>query len=433
LKQNSIKKIDMRKAAKVIACVNHDVNAIASHQANHPECLHFTEDIRTLDLTELITVVRHAKTLHSDVGMLFIDLFCGAGGVTTGIEHADIFKGLEIESFSDKPLLCLWASLECTNFSKAKGGLPRDADSRTLANHLFRYMDACPFDLIFIENVEEFMAWGPLDENGKPLSKDRGFDYVNWISRMKAHSGGYNFEHRILNAADYGAHTSRRRYFGIFVRPGITIQFPKPTHSKKGTNGLQKWRAVKEVLDFSDEGESIFTRKKPLSERTLERIYAGLIKYVANGDASFIQKYYSGNPSNFVHSIDTTIGTITTIDHHSLVQPKFLAYYYGKHTLSDTNSPCGTLRTKDTAQLIQPKFWIDRQYGQGGGKTSSIDEPIGSLPTVPKANMASAWVLSPHFNNKGTSIEDPAPVITANRKHHYSYVPSMGSELQLLS
>jgi DNA (cytosine-5)-methyltransferase 1 len=278
-------------------------------------------------------------------------------------------------------------------------------------------------------------------------------------------SYGFEFDHKILNAADYGAHTSRKRYFGCFSKPGIPIIFPTPTHNKKGENGLKKWRPVKEVLDFQDEGKSIFMRKKPLSERTLERIYAGLLKYVAKGDTSFIQKYYSGRPKGKVNSTNEPAPTITTAAGMTLVQPvsllkynstnkktgihhppsiddpcptistqgrlgiinaSFIAYYYGQITLSSVQDPCNTLRTKDTGQVIQPQFWIDRQFGNGGGKMSSIDEPIGTLPSVPKANLASAWILSPHFDNKGSSIEEPMKTITANRKHHCLMFPQWG-------
>lgn len=421
-----------KKVGKVIACVNHDKNAIVSHQTNHPDCLHFTEDIRTLDLTGLVAVARYAKKLYP---------------------QAKLF---------------LWASLECTNFSKAKGGLPRDADSRTLAEHLDRYLDAIPFDGVLIENVEEFMSWGPLDKNGKPVSKHKGRDYLKWIDHVKSY--GYEYEHRILNAADFGAHTSRKRFFGAFMKPGIPIQWPQPTHSKKPVDGLKPWRPVKEVLDFTDEGESIFTRKKPLSERTMERIYAGLIKFVAKGDTSFIQKYYSGRPMGKVNSTKEPCPTITTAVGLQLVQPfmlkynstnaktgkyvppslddpcptistqgrlalvnaAFLQYYYGTHTMSDVNQPCGTLRTKDTAQLVQPEFlhanWIDRPFTQGGGKVQSIDQPAGSITTVPKMNLVDAWILSPHYQNKGNSIDEPAPTVTANRKHHCLMFPQWGMQ-----
>lgn len=131
-------RVNGNKCADVIACVNHDANAIASHSSNHPEAMHFTEDIRTLELSPIVEQVRQKKT-----------------------EYPDAF-------------IVLWASLECTNFSKAKGGQPRDADSRTLAEHLFRYIEAINPDYIQIENVEEFMSWGDMDENGRPLSMDRG-------------------------------------------------------------------------------------------------------------------------------------------------------------------------------------------------------------------------------------------------------------------
>lgn len=216
-----------RKCAKVIACVNHDANAIASHAANHPEAQHYTEDMRTLDLRPLA-------------------------------EHT-----AEMRRMYPMAKVVLWASLECTNFSRAKGGQPRDADSRTLAEHLFRYIEALTPDYIQIENVEEFMSWGDLDENGKPISRDKGRLYTNWVDNVKAY--GYKFDHRILNAADYGAYTSRKRFFGIFAKPYLPIVWPKPTHSKTGGGdlfgSLAKWKPVKEVLDFADEGEMVTKAK----------------------------------------------------------------------------------------------------------------------------------------------------------------------------
>ena len=186
--------MDGMKCAKVIACVNHDPNAILSHAANHPDTLHFTEDIRTLNLAPLLEHVEKKKREHPDAYVV------------------------------------LWASLECTNFSRAKGGQPRDADSRTLAEHLFRYIEALRPDYIQIENVEEFMSWGELDEDGKPLSKDQGRDYQRWICQVQKH--GYDYDWRLLNAADFGAYTSRKRFFGQFARLGLPIAFPVPTFAR---------------------------------------------------------------------------------------------------------------------------------------------------------------------------------------------------------
>lgn len=252
-------RLNGEQCADVIACVNHDANAIASHASNHPDALHFTEDIRTLELSPLI---EHLKKCRED---------------------------------NPGALVVLWASLECTNFSKAKGGQPRDADSRTLAEHLFRYIEAITPDYIQIENVEEFMSWGEVDENGKPVSMDKGKSYTRWVRKVKSY--GYRFDHRILNSADYGAYTSRKRFFGIFAKGDLPIVFPHQTHDKNGTNtlfgSLAKWKPVKEVLDFADEGKTIF-RDKPLSEKTLEVqhwVYIGIERIDANGNRVRIFSY----------------------------------------------------------------------------------------------------------------------------------------------
>ncbi|ROS99999.1 DNA cytosine methyltransferase [Muribaculaceae bacterium Isolate-084 (Janvier)] len=296
--------------ADVIACVNHDAKAIASHAANHPNALHFTEDIRTLELSPLIS---HIAECRKD---------------------------------NQEALIVLWASLECTNFSKAKGGQPRDADSRTLAEHLFRYIEAIDPDYIQIENVEEFMSWGDMDENGKPISMDKGKSYTRWVRNVKRY--GYKFDHRILNAADYGAYTSRKRFFGIFAKNGLPIVFPAPTHCKDGSTtlfgNLKKWKPVRDVLDFEDEGKSIFSREKPLSEKTLERIYAGLIKFVAGGKSAFMVKYNSVNQKTGKYvppSLDSPCPTIATQGRLALASVAFLSKQFGgaPEGKNDTDSP----------------------------------------------------------------------------------------------
>lgn len=413
--------IDGEQCAKVIACVNHDANAIASHAANHPDALHFTEDIRTLNLDKLIKHIRHMKSTYPEA------------------------------------YIVLWASLECTNFSKAKGGQPRDADSRTLAEHLFRYIEALKPDFIQIENVEEFMSWGELDENGKPVSRDKGRDYIKWINSICRY--GYHTDHRIMNSADYGAYTSRKRLFILFAKHDLPIVFPTPTHCKGGSTGLfsfKKWKPVKDVLDFTDEGESIFNRKKPLVEATLERIYAGLVKFVAGGKDNFIQKYYSGRPKGKVISTDQPSGTVTTVGNQALVRC-FLSKYYGGHPESKNVSidePAGTITTKDHHSFIAAYYgngnnvssiddpsptvttkdrlaFVDMQYGNG--IPTGIDEPAGTVTATPKHNMVTCkpWVMNTNFNNIGSSIDDPAQTVTANRKWPYLITTIPGTSIQI--
>lgn len=506
-------RIGMNKIASVAACVNHDPIAIECHEGNMPDALHFVEDIRTLDLTELTYLVNEIRRLWKIAGI-----------------DGKIY---------------LWASLECTNFSNAKGGLPRDADSRTLAEHLFRYLDAFNPDMIWIENVREFMSWGPLDEKGKPVSRKAGRDYMLWVEHIKSY--GYEFDYRLLNSADFGAYTSRERLFIQFAKKGIEITWPAPSHSKKvlesaeglfGQNaGLKKWKPVREVLDLHLTGESIFSRKKNLSDKTYERIYHGLVKFVAGGkdahtafivkynsaningkqsaghgldkpspvvatqgrlalaSADFLTKYYSGKPEHKNISIDGPTGAFTTTDSHALVKseflinyhhssdvdsidkplgtlttkdkkglissdfivqrnngnpesklvdldgpartitttggnqevvnPEFIAAYYGNgHNCSSVNDPAPTIPTKDRCALVKPQF-IMRDFSSGGGKISSLDKPGGSLLPFPKMNLVTPepWLMDTQFNNTGGSINNPAGVQTANRKHFYLMNP----------
>ena len=438
--------VNGKKIAKVIACVNHDKNAIASHKANHPEAIHYTEDIRTLDLGPMTKHVALARRTYPQAKVV------------------------------------LWASLECTNFSRAKGGMSRDADSRTLAEHLFRYVEALNPDIIQIENVDEFQTWGPLIEKRKadgsivmtkkssgkgkdrktweepamlPDPEHKGEYYHRWVEEMCSY--GYRFESRILNSADYGAYTSRRRFFGMFAKRGIDIVFPKPTHARDGGDDLfgsqmKPWLPVRDVLDLNDEGQSIFDRKKPLVDATLRRIHAGLIKFVAGGKENFLIKWngmkdgtyiapdmedpcptvttqnrigigsarflsnaYSGDPEGKQTSIDAPAGTITTRDHH-----QFITAYYGKGGAQSVEAPAPTVTTHDRLAMV----FLDNQYGTG--VPTSVETPCGTITNTPKQKVVKVkkpWVLDTNFNNVGTSVNEPARVVTANRKWQYLVNP----------
>ena len=418
-------RLNGNRCAKVVCCVNHDKNAILSSDANIPDALHFIEDIRTLELSPINTIVERIRELYPD------------------------------------SMIMLHASLECTNFSKAKGGQPRDADSRTLAEHLFRYIDVIDPDYIQIENVEEFMSWGDMDEKGKPISMDKGRLYQKWVRNVKKY--GYNFEHRILNAADFGAYTTRKRFFGIFAKKSLPIVFPEPTHCKGGRQDmfsrLEKWKPVKDVLDFSDEGTTIF-REKPLAEKTLERIYNGLIKFVAGGKDAFLVKYnsmnrtgkynapgidepcpvvttqnrlgvaqvcflskqFSGHPESKNVSVEEPAGTITCRDHHA-----FVSAHYGNGFNRSVNEPSATVTTKDRLSLVTPRF-IANEYS-GGGQHTSIDNICPAILTNPKQKLITCkpWIMNTSFSNIGSNIEEPAQTITANRKWHYLMNPQFNS------
>ncbi len=387
--------INGKRIVKVIACVNHDKNAILSHKANHPHAHHFVEDIRKFKPSRLTALINAAKKKYPNAKVI------------------------------------LWASLECTNFSKAKGGLPRDADSRTLANYLLKYLKCYKYDSVQIENVTEFLDWGPLTKKGKPIKSKKGTYFKKWCKNMCSY--GYNQTWHTMNAADYGARQTRNRLFGIFSSGSVPMVFPDTTHAKNPTRVLKlsghkkkKWLAVRPLLDLKEEGESIFFRKKPLVENSLRRLYAGLMKYVAGGESAFIAKYYSGGSGDGVKSqisgLNDPCGSIMNVDKNRLVNAQFLKKYYTTSGfVQSIDEPSGTIRTKDGMALVSTN-WLDISYS-GDKNHKSVDGPSGAIMPNDKHNIVKCWIMATDFNNIGSSVEKPFPTVTASRHAHYLINP----------
>lgn len=426
-----------RKVGVVIAAVNHDWKAIKSHWTNHKHVIHFEEDIRSLPLEGLDLLVRTYRRLYPTAKLI------------------------------------LWASLECTHFSKAKGGQARQADSRTLGRSLYmawnketkRYRKADSYiqvlnpDYIHIENVVEFLSWGPLDASGQPVKEKKGMHFRSWCKSIK--ELGYVDDWKLINAADHGAYTKRTRLFGCFAKNGLPIIWPESTHSKHGDMFTEKWKPVKHVLDFEDEGISIFPqpggRKKYMSPKTYKRVLAGCEKFVpkSNGPA-FLLKYNSTNQKTGIYvppsledpcptistqsrigvvspvtadfmlkyhgcagegamlqSMEDPAGTLGTKDQIAKVQADFLINYQHSSETESIEDPAPTLVTKDRIGVVHPT-WVDRNY-TSGGQLNSIEDPIGALPTVPKANLVKAehWLESFYTNKNSTiNLDDPCPTVT---------------------
>ncbi|MGC3945295.1 MAG: DNA cytosine methyltransferase [Chryseolinea sp.] len=371
-----------KKAAKVIVGVNHDPVAIQSHGLNHKHVLHYVEDVRKVAMLPMQQLVEYNRKKYP---------------------HA---------------ATALWVSAECTNYSKAKGGKPKNADSRTLPEAIYRYVEALNLDYIFVENVVEFLSWGPLDENGKPVSRDNGKDFQRW--KKKICSYGYDYDHRVLNAADFGAMTKRSRYFAQFARTGLPIVWPEATHAKDPAkfgifgSDLKPWVAVKHALNLDDHGESIFNRKKPLVEATLSRIYAGLVKFVANGKHdTFFSQRFGGNPKSKITSIDEPSRTITGSGGNlNLVKAQFITKRFSgkpQHKNNSLNEPGPTITTSANMDLVQA-FLVKNFSGEVNDKVKSIEEPGPTLTTKPQTSFVNAKFLSLYFSNGGEygSIEMPA-------------------------
>ena len=235
------KGIELALNRPIDIAINHDPEAIRIHKVNHPRTLHLTEDIFTVDLQKYV---------------------------------------------AGRPVDLMWASPDCTSHSKAKGGQPRHQGLRILPWAVYKHAKAILPEIIIMENVEEIQQWGPLDSTGRPIKERAGEDYNKFIKAMC--SLGYAFDSRELVAADYGAPTTRKRWYAIFRRDRRPIIWPAPTHSKDGRNGTEKWLPCGDFIDWSDLGRSIFNRPKPLADATMRRIANGYRKYVVENPTPYI-------------------------------------------------------------------------------------------------------------------------------------------------
>ena len=244
------------------------------------------------------------------------DLFCGAGGSTTGAYRAVAALGAELDLVAvnhwdvaiathsrnhpaarhacvnldaarpedlvpDGRLDLLMASPECVHFSRARGGRPVHDQRRMSAWHVQRWATALDIGCILVENVAEFREWGPLTAEGRPDKARKGLYFQAWVKALW--ELGYTVDWRLLNAADYGDATTRVRLFVQARKDGRPIVWPEPTHSASGDadlfGGRPRWRAAREVIDWQQPGRSLFARKKPLSLQTRQRIARGLSQF----------------------------------------------------------------------------------------------------------------------------------------------------------
>src|SRR3546814_15968488 len=68
---------------------------------------------------------------------------------------------------------------------------------------------------------------------------------------------GYEFEFKILNAADYGVGTKRKRLFVVARRDGLPIRFPKPQYGPRKSpevlaGKLLPYSPIADFIDFRD-------------------------------------------------------------------------------------------------------------------------------------------------------------------------------------
>lgn len=384
---------------------------------------------------------------------LVVDLFAGGGGASTGLAWAlgrdpdiainhdaealamhaanhpctrhlqnDITRVLPQEATGGLPVAILHASPDCTHFSKAKGGKPKSQFIRDLAWVVVRWAEDTHPMLITLENVEEFLTWGPLDKNGQPIKSQKGATFAAWRKRLTRL--GYRVEWRLLRACDYGAPTTRRRLFVVARRDKRPIIWPAPTHgapksAEVRAGRLLPWRTAAECIDWSIQSRSIFDRKKPLAPATQRRIAEGLRRYVLQAAEPFIVTYYGAKGEHDFRGQDLSrpLPTQTTENRFGLISPVVVTNTTG-HAPTPVDMPLPTLTTGNQQMVAEAAVapLLSRQFGRSIGQR--VEEPH---PTITQRNhdaLVTANLIKMRGTNIGAPVDEPLRTVSAQGQHH---------------
>ena len=366
--------------------INHDPDAILMHRTNHPHTTHYQASVWDVDPVE-------------------------------------VCRGREVG--------LAWFSPDCKHFSKAKGGKPVDKNIRGLAWIVLRWAGTVRPRVIILENVEEFQTWGPV-RKGKPVKKLTGQTFRKWLDQLR--NLGYDVEWRELVAADYGAPTTRKRFFLIARRDGRPIVWPTPTHapadSPEVKAGLRKpWRSAAEIIDWSLPTPSIFdtkesirekynlTAQRPLRPNTMARVARGVDKFVIKTASPFLVVV---NHSGEFRGQDPgePLQTVTAKHGYGVASP-VLAPWTVTNTTNSTGHPASepmdTARTGGgggqmflSASLVQYHTEQgERVRGQG------LDAPLLTVDASNRYGLSAVCLEKYYGTATGQGAGEPLHTITA--------------------
>jgi DNA (cytosine-5)-methyltransferase 1 len=378
---------------------------------------------------------------------LVVDLFAGGGGASTGIARAyrepdvavnhnpialavhranhpttahyvaDVFEVDPREATGGQPVAIIWASPDCRHHSKAKGGAPRDRGVRGLAWVVIRWLFVTKSRLLFLENVEEFCDWGPIDDDGQPIKSERGRTFKAFIAAISTglpadhpdmpeiieaigefvpvealvRGLGYNAEWRERIAANAGTPTIRKRLYLVARSDGKPIVWPAPKRHKRPAEKQLPWRSAAECIDWSNLGRTIF-RDKPMAENTMRRVAKGCWRHVLTSAKPFIVPMRGTSSAHTsTHGTDEALSTISAGGtHHALVQP--------------VAAPFLTECANGSAQ-----------------RNFDVQEPLRTQVAQVKGGhfaMAAAHMTAFGQNAAGSSPDDPAQTVLAGAARH---------------
>ncbi len=398
--------IELAIGRSVDIAINHDPAAIAMHKVNHPNTKHYTEDVWAVD---------------------------------------------PVDACAGRRVALAWFSPDCKHFSRAKGGKPVDKNIRGLAWVIIKWAYLVHPRVIMMENVPEIVTWGPLGKDNRPIKSKQGdtfavflgmlttgvkpnrsaiqeaCDAIGWkrtsieMQKILRNGLGYNVEFRKMRSCDYGAPTSRERFYMIARCDGAPIRWPEPTHAPKGSFEVlsgekQPYHTAAECIDWSIPCQSIFERKKPLAENTLRRIARGIKKFVIDNPNPFIVTVNHKGDGFRGQDIAEPLGTVTAKNGYGVVVPTIMcnnANNVGK----PADSPLPTVTTGNRNFLVAPsliQYHSEQQENEVRGQ--ELTEPIQTLDTQNRYALSVAAIMKNYaggYSGAGSSVEDPLHTVTA--------------------
>lgn len=390
-----------------------------------------------------------------------VDLFCGAGGTSSGlinavndlgyeikltaINHWDVAIATHSRNHEDVQHHCqsietldpakiitggrlqlLVASPECIHHSNARGGKPRSDQKRADAWMLMRWIEKLYVENILIENVPEFESWGPLTAAGKPDKRHKGMYFQQFIAALRIN---YRVDWKVLNCADYGDPTTRKRLFILARRGRKKIVWPTRTHASRkeiakleaegGEHNYLPWVAAKEIIDWGLEGTSIFGRKKPLADNTMRRIFAGLERY------SGLPFIVPQRTQPATRDINDPAPVVTTTSRGIGVAESFQVNLKGSTRRDrDINDPTFTQAAGGNHQGVVSPFTMsmERPVTNRSVPRSVEDEPIAAITGTPRIGLIdpSAFLVSAAHGgntNPPRDINEPLGAVLGSPKH----------------
>lgn len=383
--------IEIATGRLVALAVNHDPAAILMHRTNHPYTEHFQASVWDID-------------------------------------PKAVCRG--------RPVGLAWFSPDCKHFSKAKGAALVDRKIRGLAWITLRWAATVRPRVIILENVEEFQTWGPV-RKGKPVKKLAGTTFRKFIDQLT--ELGYTVEYRELIAADYGAPTSRKRFYLVARCDGKPIVWPEPTHSKTGADGLPKWRSAAEIIDWSLPCPSVFATKaeimdryglkavRPLASNTMRRVIRGVDKFTIRSGKPFIVPTGYGERKGQaprVHDIDAPVPTVVGTGKENLCRP-LLAPVTVTNTSNSVGgtvgAPVHTVTTAGNQMLVTPSLVSIGQTG-GGDRIRDIREPVPTTVSKQEACLVAPSLIQYHTEQQAENVRASglgAPINTVDASNRY--------------